>query len=593
MKKLLATVALLAFSFTASAQSLSDLSPEQREQLEQRMNRQGNNQSSDVSSSQANPQVFSQAQQSPLASGQQLPTQSRTNWRTGTYGPVMEEMLSEEERQAIQPFGAELFTGGFRGLRSDGLNPTYQIMPGDQITLRVWGATEVESVLPVDAQGYVFIPSVGPVKVQGTTAGQLKSVIEGAIRSVYSSDVKVYTNVQGIQPVAVMVTGYVNKPGRYAGVPSDSILYFLDQAAGIDNQLGSYRKIDLIRDGEVIEQFDLYDFLMSGTLEAPQLEEGDTLLVHERGSKVTVYGDVGKPSHYELGQEVATGKDIEILTQLKPGVSHALLVGTRNNGPVADYVTLPQFADVPVKDGDEIAFFADKRTEQIVVQLEGKYLGQSYFVLPKNARLMEFLNTVPIDPQETDYQSISIRRQSVAERQKKALEESLDRLEQTYLGAPSSTAEEASIRAQEAELISQFVEKARDAKPSGRLVVSNNDQLVDIRLQHGDVITLPARTDSVLVSGEVYVPQSAVYVDNKDVYEYINGAGGFTNRADDDRILIVRQNGEVVNADNVELRPGDEILVLPAVSSKNVQLAQSITQILYQIAVATKVALDL
>jgi len=55
----------------------------------------------------------------------------------------------------------------------------------------------------------------------------------------------------------------------------------------------------------------------------------------------------------------------------------------------------------------------------------------------------------------------------------------------------------------------------------------------------------------------------------------------------------VRMNGEVRQASNVSPRPGDEILVLPKVPTKNIQLAVSISQILYQIAVATKVAIDL
>ena len=56
---------------------------------------------------------------------------------------------------------------------------------------------------------------------------------------------------------------------------------------------------------------------------------------------------------------------------------------------------------------------------------------------------------------------------------------------------------------------------------------------------------------------------------------------------------MVRQNGAVVDADRARLRPGDEILVMPKVPTRNLELATSITQILYQIAVATKVAVDL
>ncbi|MGZ7274499.1 hypothetical protein ACXWPL_09705, partial [Streptococcus pyogenes] len=82
-----------------------------------------------------------------------------------------------------------------------------------------------------------------------------------------------------------------------------------------------------------------------------------------------------------------------------------------------------------------------------------------------------------VDPQETNYQQISLSRVSVAERQKKALDESLRRLEATYLGASSSTAEESAIRVREAELISQFVQKASQIEPDGTMVVTNQGEL--------------------------------------------------------------------------------------------------------------------
>jgi hypothetical protein len=207
--------------------------------------------------------------------------------------------------------------------------------------------------------------------------------------------------------------------------------------------------------------------------------------------------------------------------------------------------------------------------------------------------LRELLDAIAVPRNLTDTRSISLRRVSVAEQQQKALEESLRRLETNYLGASSSTPQEAEIRLKEAELISNFVARASEAKPTGRLVVSRNDQISDIRLQDGDVITLPEYSDSILISGEVLVPQSVVYKEGLSVEDYIDTAGGFSQHADDDRILVVRMNGEVRQAEDVRTRPGDEILVLPKVPTKNIQLATSISQILFQIAVATKVAIDL
>jgi hypothetical protein len=91
----------------------------------------------------------------------------------------------------------------------------------------------------------------------------------------------------------------------------------------------------------------------------------------------------------------------------------------------------------------------------------------------------------------------------------------------------------------------------------------------------------------------VLAPQATVFHASNDVMDYIERSGGFTQHADKKNILVVRLNGEVRKASDVDLQPGDEILVLPAVPTKNLQLATSLTQIIYQLAIAAKVAIDL
>src|SRR5690554_4203487 len=86
---------------------------------------------------------LSQNQQSQMLEAQSAQFQEpevRANWRESSgYGePISaEQMLDENGDPIIKPFGHELFNGGFRGLRADGLNPEYRILPGDQITLRI------------------------------------------------------------------------------------------------------------------------------------------------------------------------------------------------------------------------------------------------------------------------------------------------------------------------------------------------------------------------------------------------------------------------------------------------------------------------
>ncbi|MGM0616455.1 MAG: polysaccharide biosynthesis/export family protein, partial [Pseudomonadota bacterium] len=317
-------------------------------------------------------------------SSRQVEDTPRADWRSGTYGPV-----PQGEREAmidgLPPFGANLFTGGFRGAMGEGLNPAYQVKPGDQVTVRAWGAIELDRALPVDAQGNIFLPGIGPINIEGQNSQQVDNAVRRAITAVYSDSVEVYTNLQGVQPVALFVTGNVENPGRYAGTPNDSLLYFLDQAGGIDQDLGSYRQIHIKRNNETIASVDLYDFLLTGSIPRPQFRDGDTIVVQERGPAIAVTGDVHREHRYELVGDQLSGAEILNLARTQSGVSHVLLRGNRDDGPIANYFPINLFAGQTVRSGDEIMFSADKRSETIVVEVEGSYYGPSRYALPRDA----------------------------------------------------------------------------------------------------------------------------------------------------------------------------------------------------------------
>jgi protein involved in polysaccharide export with SLBB domain len=128
--------------------------------------------------------------------------------------------------------------------------------------------------------------------------------------------------------------------------------------------------------------------------------------------------------------------------------------------------------------------------------------------------------------------------------------------------------------------------------PLGKVIVSDNGVTANILLEKGDQIIIPHYTDLIQVGGEVLMPQAVVFNPKATVDDYIAWAGGFTERAEDERISIVRANGIVVFDMNVEIRPGDQILVLPKVDAKIMQAVKDVTQIIYQIAVAANVAIN-
>jgi protein involved in polysaccharide export with SLBB domain len=91
------------------------------------------------------------------------------------------------------------------------------------------------------------------------------------------------------------------------------------------------------------------------------------------------------------------------------------------------------------------------------------------------------------------------------------------------------------------------------------------------------------------VGGEVLMPQAIVFNPNATIDDYVAWAGGFTDRAEDERISIVRANGVVIFDTEAEIKRGDQILVLPKIETKTMQAVKDITQIIYQIAVAANV----
>lgn len=502
----------------------------------------------------------------------------------------VKQLLPSSGESLVPPFGANLFAGGYETERVDGLNDNYLIAPGDKINIWLWGAVSYSNVTTVDNQGNIFIPEIGPVKVLNVPASQVNQLVTKKIKQVYTNNVNVYVNLLTATPVSVYLAGPVIRPGQYAGMASDSVLYFLKRAGGIDSDRGSYREIQVLRNRKVIASIDLYDFIQQGYLPSPSFKDGDVILVKPQKSTVTVTGGAKNPFRFELENEKETGKQLTAYAKPLAKVSHVGVMGNRHDGPFSLYVEYDAFQNFELKDGDKVLFNDDLHAQVIDVQLSGSYLGPSYFAVSKRTRLHELLSNVAIDPELANVDSIYLLRPSVAKKQKEMIDESLNRLERSIFTSPASSDGEAAIRAKEAEMVMLFTDRARKVQPLGKVIVSDDGVIANVLLEQGDTVVIPHKTDLVQVAGEVLMPQAIVYNANASIDDYVAWAGGFTDRAEDNRIAIVRANGLVEFESSQKIQKGDQILVLPKVDTKTMQAVKDITQIIYQIAVAANVA---
>ncbi|MBX3127609.1 MAG: polysaccharide biosynthesis/export family protein [Polyangiaceae bacterium] len=490
------------------------------------------------------------------------------------------------------PFGANLFVGNFLKIREDGLNPDYVILPGDHVTVYAWGGVQIDKVFVVDGQGNIFIPEVGPIKLAGVKNAELTTTVQKGMARVYARNVNVYTNLITAKPVAVFVTGGVARPGRYGGIPSDSVLFFLDQAGGIDPNLGSYRSISVLREGKPLLEVDLYRFMLEGKLPQVQFQDGDTILVKRPGPTVELRGDVAKPAMLEFHPGTVRGADVLAVIPGAARATQVTLEGIRSGSQVSHTVALTDFSKLEVRHGDSIDLRVDGMTDTILVRFEGQFRGPSVLSVRRGARLIDVLNYVPVDPVLGDVRSVHIRRESVAQAQKRSIDDALFRLERSSLLALSQSNGESNIRVKEADLTLKFVERARLLQPLGRVVTSRGGAQYNVTLEHNDVIVIPQRTNVVRVSGEVMVAQAVMYRPGLRARDFVIDAGGYSDRADQTKIIVIHPNAQVVVGDgNIRVGPGDEVLVPPRIDSKTLQNFADVTQVIFQIAVSTAVVL--
>ncbi|WP_085318104.1 polysaccharide biosynthesis/export family protein [Derxia lacustris] len=503
---------------------------------------------------------------------------------------------------ASDTFGANLFTGSFARLSASNFNADYAIAVGDLIQIRLWGAFEFDARVPVDPKGNLFLPHVGPVQVLGVRNQDLQRVVETAVARVFRANVSSYANLAAAQPVRVFVGGYVNRPGLYGGTSLDSPLNYLDQAGGIDLDRGSFLDVQIKRGSTLRSRLDLYDFLLDGRMQPVQLADGDVIFVGPRRSTFKVSGLVENARRFEFaGRQIGVAELVRLARPM-PAATHVRVV--RNTGTVTntEYYALDQTAELNLVNGDEIEFTADKKPGIITVRVQGEHDSLQEYVLPYGSRLGDVMQRIRFSDR-SDRNNIQLFRASVKLRQKQMLETALHGLEVSVLTARSGTNDEAALRREEAALILQWVDRARKIEPSGQVLIAESSARDDLLLENGDVINVPARDGLVLVSGDVLFPNAIAYDPKLGVRDYIAGAGGFVQNAGSSRVVVAHNNGSFADLGEADawhfdakagaVRSGDQILVLPKIDVKSRQIWKDMTQILFQIALAARVVLNL
>jgi protein involved in polysaccharide export with SLBB domain len=199
-------------------------------------------------------------------------------------------------------FGARFFSesaGSMGSLDNVPVAADYVVGPGDELIIRAWGSIDVDYRATVDRNGQVNLPQVGSFNVSGVKASDLERHLRAQIGRLFTN-FNLNVTLGQLRGVRVFVVGPAVRPGVYT-LPSQSTLLSAVVAAGGPAPNGSMRKLSLRRDGRVISELDVYEFLVQGDKSKDvQLAAGDVVVFQSVGPRIALNGAIDNPAIYEL-----------------------------------------------------------------------------------------------------------------------------------------------------------------------------------------------------------------------------------------------------------------------------------------------------
>ena len=226
--------------------------------------------------------------------------------------PSMRDLYTQipEETGRLERFGSDVFlerrsfavgrevAGGNIALDVP-IGPDYVLGSGDTLSIDVWGGFTQSITRTVDRDGRILLPEAGALQIAGLALGDAQRLIGEALRRQFR-DAQIAVTLTRLRSVRVYVVGDVQRPGAY-DISSLATPLSALYAAGGPTAVGSLRFAQHYRGDRLIDEFDLYDFLLHGVRHrGARFESGDTLLVPPAGPQIAISGAVRRPAIYEL-----------------------------------------------------------------------------------------------------------------------------------------------------------------------------------------------------------------------------------------------------------------------------------------------------
>lgn len=249
----------------------------------------------------------------------------------------------------------------------------FKLGAGDEIILSLWGEKNSREKFILNKDGMIYYQNIGFVNLSGKTLNEAENLLSSELSRIYSTlnssnnSTQLMLELGKIKSVNVYFSGQVTSPGINLIHPFSDIFSALVQAGGIKDN-GSLRKVQIIRNSEIIAVVDFYSFFLNGmnSFSSIRILDGDVIHVPVVVNRAEIKGEIINPGLYEL-------LDSDLLSNL---ISYAGGLSSM----ASDKAVINDIIPIDIRDSDDIA-----RSGRLI------YLSQNAKIKIQNGSVVELL----------------------------------------------------------------------------------------------------------------------------------------------------------------------------------------------------------
>ena len=460
-------------------------------------------------------------------------------------------LFDRKKLDSLPVFGLNFFNKNdvifFKNAEDVRPSDDYILGIGDQLNIVIFGGTTYNKLFEIQPEGFIEAQYVGRVYLKGLSLKAARELLKSRFSKYYNlSQSGFEVTVTYSRVVSVSLVGEAVNPGSYVIPAANSIFNFLSFVGG-PNEIGSVRNIQIKRNGEVIDRFDLYKFILSADqVKNIYLQQNDFIYIPPIKKKVTIIGEVQRPYTYELLENEGLEDLINFSAGFLPNAfTNSIQIKRTNNGVESfidvDFEEINRGdVDFKLQNGDLIYVKKIEKAKQNFVTVKGAVILPGNFEFIPGTRISDLISKA------------------------KGLKEEAYTIE-AFLTRTNKDLTQTGLKINLAEIL-------KDANSKSNIEINSLD-----------VLEIYSKTDfrdnfGLSIEGAVRNPQNINYSEGTSLKDMILMSGGLLPTAMLEKALIARYdisnktyyyiNTKLDTSNNLQglsaflLRPNDKIIIL-------------------------------